>query len=130
MSDLIEGLEGEWLNLETLMDFIKENLMTVNPKFVVDNFDFKYIDIRIDMRTGYAILSRGSKKAALVDKLKATEKGLYESRKKRTKGEINEAYAKTIEANKGEISKLKAKVNKLTQKVEKLSNYQSGVGDE
>ena len=40
-------------------------------------------------------------------------------KKKRSKGEINEAFAKTIEADKVEISRLKVKVNKLEQKADK-----------
>ena len=44
-------------------------------------------------------------------------KEINELKKKRTKGEINEAYAKTIEADKDEISKLKVKINKLEQKL-------------
>jgi hypothetical protein len=81
MSDIKERaneIEGEWLNLETLMDFIKENLMTVNPDFALDNFDFKYIDVRIDMRTGSAILQRGTKKTKLLQELEAREADIQE----------------------------------------------------
>ena len=63
------GLEGEWTNLQTLMDFISENLMTVNTDFVLNNFDFKYVDIRVDMRSGNAILYRGTKKTDLIKEL-------------------------------------------------------------
>lgn len=46
-----------------------------------------------------------------------------ELKKNRAKGQINEAYAKTIESNKGVISKLKTKVNKLEQKLEKCKKF-------
>ena len=46
-------------------------------------------------------------------------KEVYELKKKRTKGEINEAYAKTIEADKEIISYLKVRINRLEQKLSK-----------
>ena len=54
-----------------------------------------------------------------VKQLEQQAKSIAELKKKHSKGEINEAYAKTIEANKDEISGLKVKINKLTQKSEK-----------
>ena len=62
-------------------------------------------------QTGYPVPNGRDLICALVERLK-------ELKKKRTKGEINEAYAKTIEANKDEISKLKMKVNRLEQKLD------------
>jgi len=55
-------LQGEWVNLHTVLDFIEENLMTNNPRFVLDDWDCKYINIRVDMRTGKAYLTPGNTK--------------------------------------------------------------------
>ena len=54
----------------------------------------------------------------LQEQLDAKDKEINELKKKRSKGEINEAFAVTIENNKDEISKLKAKNNKLSQKLD------------
>ena len=57
----------------------------------------------------------------LQEQLEQQAKSIAELKKKRSKGEINEAYAKTIEANRVEISRLKSKINKLTQKLNKTN---------
>ena len=113
----VQTLEGEWLNLQTLMDFINENLMTVNPKFVVNNFDFKYIDIRIDMRTGHAILSRGTNKTDLITKLEEKEReavALEDALKK-----ANLCCCDNEEKNR----ELKAENERLIREVEILRQY-------
>ena len=48
MSQIPEG----WHPFKEVISFIYANLMSRNPKFVLDNWDYKYINIRIDMRTG------------------------------------------------------------------------------
>ena len=49
-------------------------------------------------------------------KMRADE--ITELKKKRTKGEINEAYARTIEKNKEELIQLKLKVNKYKTRLD------------
>ena len=48
--------------------------------------------------------------------IKVKDKEINELKKKRTVGQINEAYAKTIEDNKEIISKQSMTINKLQQK--------------
>lgn len=55
----------------------------------------------------------------LITYIKQLEDDKRELQKKRTKGEINKAYATTIERLTQENSKLKSKVNKLEQKLNK-----------
>ena len=48
MSQIPKG----WHPLKEVISFIYANLMSRNPRFVLDNWDHKYINLRIDMRTG------------------------------------------------------------------------------
>lgn len=59
-------IEGKWMSLRDILDFIDDRFMFNDSKFVIDNFDFKYVDIRVDMRTGHAILNRGTKKMDVI----------------------------------------------------------------
>lgn len=54
----------------------------------------------------------------LKQELEASKIQINDLRKKRSRGEINEAYAKTIESNKELISNQLSKINRLQQKLE------------
>jgi len=59
---------------------------------------------------------------ACVEALDSKNKEIVELEKKRSKGEINDAYAKTIKRQAILLSKMSMKVNKLEQKTGKLEN--------
>ena len=92
-------------------DMEKRPLWSDNHKCETDSFN------EFDRYTVTYNLSEDIR--CLKEQLEQQAKSIAELKKKRSKGEINEAYAKTIEANKIEISGLKVKLNKLTQKAEK-----------
>ena len=75
------------------------------------------------------IQSKCAVRDELRDLIDAKDKEINELKKKRTKGEINEAFAVTIENNKEEISKLKFKVNKLQQKIIKRNKFMDELVD-
>ncbi|WP_026610722.1 hypothetical protein [Methylocaldum szegediense] len=52
-----------WIPLIEAVDFVNKNIMSKNPRFVLDNWDHKYTHIRVDMRTGLAIILPGNKSA-------------------------------------------------------------------
>lgn len=57
-----EGVLPEgWLDVDQQIAWLKERMMFNDPRFVLDNWDCKYVNLRIDMRTGAAILSPGSR---------------------------------------------------------------------
>lgn len=57
----IEGLRlGEWQPLHQAEIRIRERLMTTNPEFVLRNWDCKYINMRVDMRTGNVVMTPGN----------------------------------------------------------------------
>jgi len=60
------------------------------------------------------------------DKMAVAEKEIAELKKKRSKGEINEAYAATIERQADNINMLSQKVNKLQQKITKRNKLFDG----
>jgi hypothetical protein len=45
-----------WMLLQTAVDFVKEHTMDVDTRFVLDNWEYKYLNIRVDMRTGMATI--------------------------------------------------------------------------
>ncbi len=57
--------------------------------------------------------------ALALEELNSKQKEINELKKKHSKGEINEAYAKTIERQAAEIQALKIDINKLRQKNER-----------
>lgn len=52
-----------WIPLIEAVDFVNKNMMSKNPRFVLDNWGHKYTHIRVDMRTGLAIILPGNKSA-------------------------------------------------------------------
>jgi hypothetical protein len=54
--DLPEG----WISLSQGFDWIADRLMVKTPEFVIKNWDCKYINARIDMRTGKVLLTPGN----------------------------------------------------------------------
>lgn len=83
----------------------------------------KYIRLHKNTSTISGLQSKALLEGFLVE-LEQTQKELqgYKEeinnlKRKRSKGEINEAYAKTIETDKETISKLKAKNNQLQQRL-------------
>ena len=59
MQDDCELPKG-WISFDAAGKFINANLMTTTPRFVLDNWTCKYINMRVDMRTGAVILSKGN----------------------------------------------------------------------
>ena len=67
MRDMIDS--DEWLPLSEVVREINKNIMPNNPKFVLGNWDCKYINIRVDMRTGMALVKPGNKSGMLQEDL-------------------------------------------------------------
>ena len=55
-----QELPEGWHDLGRQVAWIRERLMTNDPSFVMGRWDCKYVNLRIDMRTGAAILSPGN----------------------------------------------------------------------
>ena len=55
-----EIIFGKWISLHKATKMLKERFMGRDPSFVLDNWDCKYINARIDMRTGVVILFPGN----------------------------------------------------------------------
>lgn len=51
---------GEWVPLGEALRGIEARFMFRDPRFVLDNWDCKYLDVRIDMRTGSAYVKPGN----------------------------------------------------------------------
>lgn len=51
---------GEWVPIDQAYNFLTERVMLKNPRFILDNWDCKYISIRVDMRTGMALVNPGN----------------------------------------------------------------------
>lgn len=57
----LEGLRlYEWQPLHEAVLKMRERFMTTNPDFVLRNWDCKYLNARIDMRTGSVCLTPGN----------------------------------------------------------------------
>jgi hypothetical protein len=46
------NIPEDWIPIDEAIKFIKDNLMVKGSRFILDNWNYKYIDLRIDMRTG------------------------------------------------------------------------------
>ncbi len=57
----IEILDGPEFatTVNTAFAFLKENSMCNNVRFVLDNLEFEYINVRVDMRTSTCLMSCG-----------------------------------------------------------------------
>lgn len=55
---------GERVEFDSAVLALRQRMMFRDPKFVLDNWDCKYIDARIDMRTGAVWLKPGNDRAA------------------------------------------------------------------
>lgn len=49
-----------WIPLKDAVKFINDNLMITDPRGVIDDWDSKYLNVRIDMRTGAAFIKKGN----------------------------------------------------------------------
>jgi hypothetical protein len=49
-----------WIPLKDAVKFINDNLMVADPRGVLDDWDSKYLNVRIDMRTGAAFIKKGN----------------------------------------------------------------------
>ena len=58
---MIEAPEG-WIPLKDAVRFIEDNLMTNGSSFALENWEYKYTNIRVDMRTGSAIIQPANHK--------------------------------------------------------------------
>jgi len=59
MADEIKIPQG-WNGLQSNIQFIIDNLMVNNTRFVLDNWDYKYINLRVDMRSGSSLIKAGN----------------------------------------------------------------------
>jgi hypothetical protein len=59
-----EQLPEGWISLSQGFGWIADRLMVKTPEFVINNWGCKYIDARIDMRTGRMQLSPGNARPA------------------------------------------------------------------
>ena len=50
----------DWQPLRTAILALEERMMTRDPQFILDHWDCKYVDARIDMRTGAVYLKPGN----------------------------------------------------------------------
>lgn len=55
MNKTIEGIPDGWIPLNDAVEFVTNNLMR-KTNFALDNWEYKYTNIRVDMRTGRAII--------------------------------------------------------------------------
>lgn len=55
-----ETLPKDWMPSHELLTWLRQRMMVNNPDFVLKNWDCKYVNMRIDMRTGQAIASPGN----------------------------------------------------------------------
>ncbi len=56
-----ESLPEGWLDANEQLKWLRQRMMFNNPDFVLQDWDCKYVNMRIDMRTGAAILSPGNR---------------------------------------------------------------------
>lgn len=54
------NIPEDWIQLEAAMELINRNLMYNNPRGVLDDWEAKYLNLRIDMRTGATLIRRGN----------------------------------------------------------------------
>lgn len=57
----MEKVPQDWIPLNEAVDFVKERIMANGSNFVLDNFEYKYTVIRVNMSTGSAIILPGNK---------------------------------------------------------------------
>lgn len=72
MSEETQIPEG-WIPFNEAIDFVKKNFMFVNSRFVLDNFDYKYTELRVDMRTGDVFIKPGDRQRERVLELMLSE---------------------------------------------------------
>jgi hypothetical protein len=65
MSNEMRSIEPKvpsgWIPIETCLAWIKPRLMVSgDQRYVLDNWDCKYVEIRVDMRTGLATMRPGN----------------------------------------------------------------------
>ncbi len=66
-SIIFNNIPQGWIPLKDAVKFVNDNLMT-KTKFTLDNWDYKYTNIRVDMRTGHATIQAGNKRTQDDDK--------------------------------------------------------------
>lgn len=57
-----QAAEMNWMPFEAGVEFLNSRLMKIDPSYVLKNWEMKYIEVRVDMRTG-AMLIRPDKPA-------------------------------------------------------------------
>jgi hypothetical protein len=74
LSTDVESLLGKWLPLDDVLPTLREN-MAVNDGgvFILERWDCKYIDIRLDMRVGATYARPGSGPDSVYTKLAQVE---------------------------------------------------------
>lgn len=63
----------EWWPLRDAVEWLTQRLICNGSRFVLDNWDCKYIDARIDMRTGAVLLRPGNRSTSDVPARSAME---------------------------------------------------------
>jgi hypothetical protein len=63
-SDTSNALPQDWISFADGFEFLQSRLAVKNPEFMLENWNCKYINARIDMRTGVMRLQPGNTSAA------------------------------------------------------------------
>jgi hypothetical protein len=55
-----DHLPAGWITLGQAYNFLRARILADGDHFILDHFDCKYINARIDMRTGKVLLAPGN----------------------------------------------------------------------
>lgn len=56
----VDQLPEGWISLERAYQFLRERLSIDGSDFITERWDCKYINARVDMRTGRVLLTPGN----------------------------------------------------------------------
>lgn len=55
----------EWLPFDEAVALLRSRLMTTDPSYVLEHWDCKYVNVRVDMRTGNMLIAPGTAQRAV-----------------------------------------------------------------